>query len=141
MVQIKFKRISKDAILPKYQTPGSAGFDIHASEDVTIKPGECLGVPTGWEVSFPYGYELQIRSRSSMALMGVNVPTSPGVIDFDYTDELKILLHNYGNNDYTVRRGDRIAQGVLEPILKAQIIESDFERTTERKGGFGSTGK
>ncbi len=128
--------------LPRYETDGSAGMDIIASEAVTIAPGRCEAVPTGLKISVPIGFEAQIRPRSGLALKkSIVVPNSPGTIDSDYRGEVKVILMNLGDQPFVVSPGDRIAQMVLTSVAKVQWEEVDSLDVTERgEGGFGSTG-
>lgn len=132
--------------LPAYGTPGAAGFDLRAAVDapMMIRPGERKLVPTGLVVALPRGTELQIRARSGLAFKnGITVVQGVGTIDEDYRGEVGVLLINHGSETFFVNRGDRIAQGVLASCLRAEFVEvasADALGTTERAGGFGSTG-
>jgi dUTP pyrophosphatase len=129
---------------PFYATPGAAGFDIAANEDVFIKDGERAIVGTGLFFEIPEGYELQIRPRSgNAAKYGVTVLNTPGTIDSDYRGEVKVILYNTpGNGEFAVRRGDRIAQGVLAQVEQASFkLFTTLSETTRGAGGFGHTGK
>jgi len=141
---LSFKKLNDKATLPQYQTEGSAGFDLHAciEEPITIKPNDVALIPTGLSSEFTNQYELQIRSRSGLALKNqVVVLNSPGTIDSDYRGEIKVILYNIGKQDYIVEPNERIAQGVFCPVVKAHIKEvSDLEETARGAGGFGSTG-
>lgn len=135
-------------INPEYRTDGSAGFDIAffdpEAESYTLKPFETHRFKTGIFVKLPIGYELQIRPRSSMGARGIIVSNSPGTIDSDYRGELLILLTNTNElTDYTIKRGERIAQCVVALALKAEFVQvMEIENDTARgAGGFGSTGK
>ena len=128
--------------LPEYATPGASGMDIVAAEDVILAPGGRHAVATGLSLAVPHGYELQVRPRSGLALRyGITVPNTPGTIDSDYRGELKVILINHGGEPYEIRRGDRIAQLVLSPVVRASWLKVDELETTARgEGGFGSTG-
>ena len=128
--------------LPAYATGGAAGMDVLAAEDVTLAPGERWPVATGLAVAIPHGYEIQVRPRSGLALKyGISVPNTPGTIDSDYRGELKVILINHGNTPFEVRRGDRIAQLVLAPVVRASWLKVDeLDETARGEGGFGSTG-
>jgi dUTP pyrophosphatase len=130
--------------LPAYATPGSAGADIVAavSEDVQLRPLERRAVPTGLMLAVPPGHEVQVRPRSGLALRhGVTVANAPGTVDSDYRGELMVILVNLGNEPYVVRRGDRIAQLVVSPVVPATFVERVELPPSERgPGGFGSTG-
>jgi len=128
--------------LPAYATAGAAGMDVLAAEDLTLAPGARHGVATGLAMAIPDGFEIQVRPRSGLALKhGISVPNTPGTIDSDYRGELKIILINHGNEPFAVRRGDRIAQLVLAPVVRASWLPVEHLDETERgEGGFGSTG-
>ncbi|MFN4972387.1 MAG: dUTP diphosphatase [Bacteroidota bacterium] len=130
--------------LPAYETEQAAGMDLRAnlSESVTIAAGKRELVPTGLSIELPVGYEAQVRPRSGLALkFGVTVLNSPGTIDADYRGEIKVLLVNHGEQDFTVNNGDRIAQLVVSAHAKAcfQVAES-LTATARGEGGYGSTG-
>lgn len=137
-------RSEKGAQLPSYQTPGSAGADIRAfiSEDIVVKKGARVLVPTGLYFEIPAGYEVQIRPRSGLAAKnGITIPNSPGTIDSDYRGEIKIILMNLGDEDFVIKNGDRIAQMVVAPVVQAVFEMADELSVTERgDGGFGHTG-
>lgn len=128
--------------LPEYATDGAAGMDVLAAEDVTLAPGARHAVATGLAVAIPPGYEIQVRPRSGLALKhGITVPNTPGTIDSDYRGELKVILINLGGEDFAIRRGDRIAQLVLAPVVRASWLKVDeLDETLRGEGGFGSTG-
>ena len=128
--------------LPAYATEGAAGMDVLAAESVTLQPGERWPVATGLTVAIPHGYEIQVRPRSGLALKhGIGVPNAPGTIDSDYRGELKVILINHGQTPFEVRRGDRIAQLVLAPVVRASWLKVDeLDETARGAGGFGSTG-
>ena len=128
--------------LPCYMTPDAAGMDIYAdlTEDLTIPPLGRVLIPTGFALALPQGYEAQVRPRSGLALRsGVTLLNTPGTIDADYRDEVKILMINLGDQPVTVRRGDRIAQLIVAPVTRVQWQEVDQLEATERTGGFGHT--
>jgi dUTP pyrophosphatase len=143
---VKIKRLedSNDMPLPSYGSEGSSGMDIRASvkEPVVLKPGEIRLIPTGLTVSIPRGYEGQIRPRSGLALKyGIGIVNSPGTIDSDYRGEIHIIIINWGEQPFTIRRGDRIAQMVVAKVFRADIIEVDELDYTQRGvGGFGHSG-
>ncbi|MDP3677220.1 MAG: dUTP diphosphatase [Novosphingobium sp.] len=128
--------------LPAYATEGAAGMDVLSAEDVTLQPGERWPVATGLAVAVPPGYEMQVRPRSGLALKhGISVPNSPGTIDSDYRGEIKVILINHGQTPFEVRRGDRIAQLVVSPVVRASWLKVDeLAETVRGEGGFGSTG-
>lgn len=143
-VSVEVKRLphGKDLPLPCYATRGAAGMDVVSAEDVTIAPGARHPVATGLSVAIPYGYEIQVRPRSGLALRhGITVPNTPGTIDSDYRGELKVIMINHGDEPFVIARGERIAQLVLAPVTLAEWQEVDTLSETERgEGGFGSTG-
>jgi dUTP pyrophosphatase len=132
--------------LPAYETSGSAGMDLRAAvpqdEPMVIKPGARAMVPTGMCWAIPEGFEVQVRPRSGLAAKaGVTCLNTPGTIDSDYRGEVKVILINLGEEDFTIRRGDRIAQMVAAPVAQAAWIEVEsLDETTRGAGGFGSTG-
>lgn len=128
--------------LPAYATSGAAGMDVVSAEDVTIAPGARHAVATGLAMAIPPSFEIQVRPRSGLALKhGISVPNSPGTIDSDYRGELKVILINLGSEPFEIRRGDRVAQLVLAPVVQAGWVEVDeLDDTARGAGGFGSTG-
>jgi len=130
--------------LPVYKTEGSAGMDLMANLDhsIILKPFERVLVPTGLYISIPKGYECQIRGRSGLALInGITLANGIGTIDSDYRGEIKVILINLSNEDFTVAHGDRIAQMVLVKHENIEFIEVDSIHETKRgSSGFGSTG-
>ncbi|EJB81951.1 deoxyuridine 5'-triphosphate nucleotidohydrolase [Helicobacter pylori Hp H-6] len=141
-MKIKIQKIHPNALTPKYQTEGSSGFDLHAVEEVTIKPHSVGLVKIGICLSLEVGYELQVRTRSGLALNHqVMVLNSPGTVDNDYRGEIKVILANLSDKDFKVQVGDRIAQGVVQKTYKAEFIECErLDETSRGSGGFGSTG-
>ncbi len=144
-LQIPWVRVAADAVpLPAYQTKGAVGMDLCAAvaSPLTIAPGERALVPTGWAIAVPEGFEGQVRPRSGLALRhGITVLNSPGTIDPDYRGELQVLLINHGREAFVVARGDRIAQLVIAPIIRAELIElTELPATARGGGGYGSTG-
>lgn len=130
--------------LPQYQTEGSAGLDLCAAcnEDIVISCGERKLVPTGICIALPLQYEAQIRPRSGLALKnGITLPNSPGTIDSDYRGEIQVILLNLGQEPFVVKRGARIAQMVIAPVVKANLVLADnLDATVRAAGGFGHTG-
>jgi dUTP pyrophosphatase len=135
-----------DLPLPAYQTERAAGLDLIAAlpadDPVKIGPGERVMIPTGIAVALPPGHEGQIRPRSGMALRhGVTVLNAPGTIDADYRGEIQVILINLGPESFEIKRGTRIAQMIIAPIVQARIVESgSLDPTGREDGGFGSTG-
>ena len=144
MTKILIKRLSKQVLLPKYETSGSSGMDLAANinTDIVINPGKTAIIPTGLALSIPKGFEVQIRPRSGLAAnQKISVLNTPGTIDADYRGEIKVILINLGQESFKVEKGLRIAQMVVCPVIQAQLKEVDDLNETERgKGGFGSTG-
>jgi len=132
--------------LPAYETTGSAGMDLRAAvpeeEPMVIRPGGRAMVPTGLCWAIPHGFEVQVRPRSGLAAKnGVTCLNTPGTIDSDYRGEVKVILINLGEEDFTIRRGDRIAQMVAAPVAQADWAEVEsLDDTARGAGGFGSTG-
>jgi dUTP pyrophosphatase len=130
--------------LPAYQTEGSSGFDLEAACEIPVilRPGERTLIPTGIIVSLPLGTELQIRPRSGLAMRhGVTLLNTPGTIDSDYRGEIKVIMINLGQENFTVTRGMRIAQAVLADVVKARLSVADtLDVTCRGGGGFGHTG-
>lgn len=135
---------TQDLHLPAYETPGSAGMDIEAAikSERIIEPGEIVLVPTGFAVAIPSGYEIQIRPRSGLAIKhGLTIVNSPGTIDSDYRGEVKIGLIHLGNEPFLLKRGDRVGQMVLAPVVAARWKYVDaLDKTRRGSGGFGHTG-
>ncbi len=147
-ISIKIKRITEkfnDIPLPSYATAGSSGMDVRAAvdEELIVKHGSVVLVPTNLSLEIPAGYEIQVRPRSGLAAKhGIGVLNSPGTIDSDYRGELKIILMNFGPEDFKISRGDRIAQLVLSKVYTAVIIESaNLNDSGRGQGGFGHTGQ
>lgn len=132
--------------LPRYQSPGAAGMDLLAAlpeaEPLTLAPGARALVPTGLTIALPEGFEAQVRPRSGLALKhGVTVLNSPGTIDADYRGEVGVILLNTGQDPFTIARGERIAQLVVQRYAQADWVEVEsLEDTSRGSGGFGSTG-
>lgn len=141
-VRVKVKKIHPDAVIPQYKTSGSAGFDLYTIEDVEIQPGETKQIRTGLIFEIPEGYEIQIRPRSGMSLKTpLRISNAPGTIDSDYRGEVMIIAENTSIVPFSVEKGTRIAQGVLQKVPQAEFIEVEKVSETERgEGGFGSTG-
>jgi dUTP pyrophosphatase len=136
-----------DLPLPAYETDGAAGMDLRAAvpegEPVTLSPGARDMIPTGLSMAIPQGYEVQIRPRSGLAAKaGVTCLNTPGTIDSDYRGEVKVILINLGEEDFIIRRGDRVAQMVVSPVTQADWTEVlSLGETARGAGGFGSTGR
>lgn len=141
-MKVKIQKANEEAQVPKYQTSGASGFDFHSIEDVIIDRGCTVTVDTGLKMAIPEGYELQVRPRSGLSLnTKLRVANSPGTIDSDYRGLIKIILHNAGNKAEVIERGDRIAQGVITPVVQAKLeVVDELEETERAEAGFGSTG-
>ena len=135
-----------DLPLPAYETAQAAGMDLRAAvpedEPLILRPGSRFAVPTGLAFALPAGFEGQVRPRSGLAFKsGVTCLNTPGTVDADYRGEVKVILINHGEEDVTIRRGDRIAQLVVAPVVQAQWAEvASLDETARGAGGFGSTG-
>ena len=145
MVKVLIKKLNPKVRLPIYKTEGSSGMDLMAFTDKPIKilSNSSALIPTGISLAIPSDVEIQIRPRSGLATKSsIGVLNSPGTIDSDYRGELKIILFNHGNNEFTVNNNDRVAQMVLMPVLKMNFEEVDeLPKTIRGSSGFGSTGK
>lgn len=139
---IQIKKLKPDAIIPEYKKNGDAGFDLHCAQDTTIMPGHAAIIPTGLAFAIPVGYEMQIRMRSGASLRTpLILANAPGTIDSGYRGEVGIIARNVGAEPWTVVKGERIAQGVIAPIVQASFEETDALPASDRgDGGFGSTG-
>ena len=144
MTKIQIKKLSTEVLTPKYETSGSSGMDIAAyiRQDIIINPGEKALIPTGFSLSIPQGYEVQIRPRSGLAAKkGVTVLNTPGTIDSDYRGEIKVILINLSKDIFYVKSGERIAQMVVCPVKQVVVEEvNELSETNRGVGGFGSTG-
>lgn len=129
--------------LPRYETPGAAGLDLRADEDFALGPGERRLVPTGLSLEIPPGHEGQVRPRSGLAAKhGIGIVNGPGTIDSDYRGEVMVILVNLGQEPFAARRGDRIAQLVIAPVVQAEVQLAEELASSDRgHGGFGSTGR
>ena len=145
MIKILVKKFDKNIKLPTYKTTGSSGMDLVAyiKSKVTINPGKTAMIPTGIAIAIPKNYEVQIRPRSGLAAKNsISVLNTPGTIDSDYRGEIKIILINLGKKSFVIKSGDRVAQMMLCPVMKAKLKEVNIlPKTVRGKGGFGSTGR
>jgi dUTP pyrophosphatase len=143
--RVLVKKLRPDAIVPRYQTAGSAGLDLHAAIDdvIVLQPRERRMIPTGLALSIAAGFEGQVRPRSGLAHKhGISCVNSPGTIDCDYVGPVNILLINHGDEAFEIRPGDRIAQLVIAPVVQAELVDVDeLPETARGAGGFGSTGR
>jgi dUTP pyrophosphatase len=144
MINLKLKKVHKDAIIPRYQTDGSACADLHCVFEGPwnfsyVHPGQTEVIQTGLVFDIPEGYELQVRARSGMSAKGVILANGVGTIDSDYKKEVKVILHNCSPDVVKITQGDRIAQCMLSPVTKIEFEEVDYVPKNGR-GGLGSTG-
>lgn len=145
---ITLKRLNpernSDIPLPRYMTPHAAGMDICAavSQPLSLPPGRVVLVPTGFAMALPHGFEAQVRPRSGLAVKhGIGIVNAPGTIDSDYRGEVKVALINFGSEPYTIHRGERIAQMIIQQVFQARIeVVQTLDETERNTGGFGSTG-
>src|SRR4030066_1023782 len=148
IVEIKIKRLSTefdDIPIPSYATSGSAGMDVRAAvkDEIIIEPNSITLVPTNLSVEIPKGYEIQVRPRSGLAANhGIGILNSPGTIDSDYRGEIKIIIINFGKEDFVIQPTERIAQLVVSKVYTAKFIETkELNNTSRGEGGFGHTGR
>ena len=145
MAKVLIKRLDPAVKLPMYKTNGASGMDLIAfiNKPINIKPKSSSLIPTGLSVAFSKDYEIQIRPRSGLAAKNnISVLNTPGTIDSDYRGEIKVILYNHGNDDFSINNGDRIAQMILAPVVEIELEETNsLPETIRGKGGFGSTGK
>jgi dUTP pyrophosphatase len=141
-MKVRIKRLA-DVPLPCRQTPGSAGFDLCATEEIVIPAHGFGSVGTGLAIELPERAEAQVRPRSGLATKhGIGVLNSPGTIDSDYRGEVKVVLFNTSDRDYKIHRGDRIAQIVFSILADVELVETDsLSQTSRGPGGFGHTGR
>jgi dUTP pyrophosphatase len=143
-LDLRFKRLSPRAVIPRYHSDHAAGLDLHAAIAVplVIEPGHIRLVECGFAMAVPEGHEAQVRPRSGLATNhGISMPNAPGTIDADYRGEVKVPLINLGREPFTVEPGMRIAQMVIAPVVRCTIEEvADLGETARGHGGFGSTG-
>lgn len=136
---------AKDLPLPKFMTKGSAGMDLYANieNEIILNQGNIKLIPTGIAINLPDGFEAQIRPRSGLALKhGISFVNTPGTIDSDYRGEINVIMINFGDGPFTIKRGDRIAQMIINRVEIPEIVEiNELGETTRGSGGFGSTGK
>ena len=145
MIEIKLSRLAhgEGLALPRYASEDAVGLDVTAAEDLTLEPGQRHAVATGFAIEIPRGYEVQVRPRSGLAAKnGITCLNTPGTIDSDYRGEVKVILINLSQEPFEVRRGERIAQLVPAPVLRADFVEvAELAETARGAGGFGSTGR
>ena len=145
MVRVLIKKLDPSVKIPSYKTSGASGMDLMAfiKHPIVVAPKTSFLVPTGLSMAFSEDYEIQIRPRSGLAAKNnISVLNTPGTIDSDYRGEIKIIIYNHGDHNFTINNEDRIAQMILVPVVKMNFEEvDDLPETLRGKGGFGSTGK
>jgi len=145
MAKVLIKKLASSVKLPAYKTNGASGMDLMAfiSEPIILKAQSSVLVPTGISVAFSEEFEIQIRPRSGLAAKNnISVLNTPGTIDSDYRGEIKVIIFNHGNKEFTINNNDRIAQMILTPVVKMELEEIEtLPETIRGEGGFGSTGK
>ena len=145
MAKVLIKKLNPKVELPTYKTSGASGMDLMAfiEQPIKLAPSTSCLIPTGLSVAFSEDYEIQIRPRSGLAAKNnITILNTPGTIDSDYRGEIKIILFNHGNKEFTINNKDRVAQMILTPVIKIELEETnDLTDTLRGKGGFGSTGK
>jgi dUTP pyrophosphatase len=141
-VELRVRRLDPTVPLPSYAHPGDAGLDLTAAADVELEPGARAAVPTGLAVAIPAGWVGLVHPRSGLARrQGVTVANAPGTIDAGYRGEVQVLLVNLGQQPVSLRRGDRVAQLLLQRVGVARVVETGvLDETARGEGGFGSTG-
>ena len=148
-MSVAFKRLDPNATIPRYHSEHAAGLDLTAclpragfEESVSIAPRQIVKIPLGFACAIPFGFEGQVRPRSGLSTKhGISLPNAPGTIDADYRGEMFIALINLSDEPYTISHGDRIAQLVIAPVVRAGFVEvEDLDETQRGSSGFGSTG-
>nr|VFJ55074.1 MAG: deoxyuridine 5'-triphosphate nucleotidohydrolase [Candidatus Kentron sp. FW] len=139
---LQVKKLTEDAILPSYAHPGDAGMDLFSCVDTVIEPGKIALVKTGLSIQLPPNTEAQVRPKSGLALKNhVTVLNTPGTIDEGYRGEVAVILINHGPLPFFIRKGMKIAQMVVKPVIRVEILETEALEDSQRgEGGFGSTG-
>ena len=141
-MHVRIAKIHPDAIVPHYVHPGDSGMDVYSIEEVIIPPGQTALVRTGLKIAVPEGYEAQMRPKSGLALKhAISLLNTPGTIDSGYRGEIRVILINHGQQPYHVEKQSKIAQLVICPVIRAEILEvTELDDTTRGAGSFGSTG-
>lgn len=144
MIEVKFKKLHKQAVIPRYMTEHAAGMDLCTviESPLSLAPGERTLLPTGLAVEIPPGYEGQVRPRSGLALkQGIGLVNAPGTIDADYRGEIGVIVINHGQDNVVFKPGDRIAQMIIAPVTRAALVEAvELNDSQRSSGGFGHTG-
>ena len=145
MAKVLIKKLDPAVKLPAYKSSGASGMDLMAfiKKPINVKPNSSSLIPTGLSVAFQENFEIQIRPRSGLAAKkNISVLNTPGTIDSDYRGEIKVIIYNHSNIDFTINNGDRIAQMILTPVVKMELEETnELPQTLRGNDGFGSTGK
>lgn len=141
-MEVRVVKIHDDAILPHYAHPGDSGMDLYSIENAIIPPGDTRLIRTGLKIAVPDRYEAQVRPKSGLALQhAVTVVNTPGTVDSGYRGEICVILMNHGREAYHIQKHAKIAQLVICPVVRAQIVEVEqLDETSRGNGGFGSTG-
>jgi dUTP pyrophosphatase len=139
-VRLKVKKIHPDAKLPLFQHPGDAGMDLFSAVDDVLEAGEVQAIPTGVKMAIPEGHVGLIWDKSGISLQGVH--RLAGVVDAGYRGEVKVVMANLGKKPYSIKKGMKIAQLLIQPVLTVEVVEAeDLDDTSRGEGGFGSTGR
>ena len=144
-MEVKYSKSNEDSVSPSYVYPTDSGFDLYSTEELYVGPLERILVPTGLHIDIPEGYEIQVRSKSGLALkQGLMVLNSPGTIDQGYTGEIQVIIFNTAKNEVTINKGQKIAQAVICPVVCGKWVTFKKVENIEDKDrsdkGFGSTG-
>jgi len=145
-MKVRIKKLHEDAVVPQYQTSGASGFDLHALEDTEIWPGDTKLVKTGLAFEVPLGYELQVRPRSGTSLKTpLRIANAPGTVDADFRGQVCVIMSNWhsetSHSIVEIKKGDRIAQGVICPVVQAEFeVVDSLDSTSRGTSAFGSTG-
>lgn len=136
------KRLREGAVIPSYQTEGAAGFDLHSAEGIIIEGGETAIIKTGLAFDIPKGFEMQIRPRSGISFKTpLIMKNGPGTIDSDYRGEVGIIMHNLSSEPFEVKAGERMAQGIVSPVVMVAFCEvEELSESARGTNGYGSTG-
>ncbi len=141
-MKVGIKKLNPEAIIPQYAHEGDSGMDVHSTEDLILKPRERAAIHTGLAFELPKGYEIQTRPKSGPALKhGISIVNTPGTLDSGYRGELMFILINHGNEPYEIKKGQKVAQIVVQKVEEVEFEEKEeFSETSRGKEGFGSTG-
>lgn len=143
-ITLKLKKLDEELPTPAYANPGDAGLDLYAAKDVTLQPGQRVMIPTGIAIAIPQGYAGFVQPRSGLAAkQGFSIVNTPGLIDSGYRGEIGVIgLNTDTQREITIKRGDRVAQLVIQEVPVVELLEvNELDETERSSGGFGSTGK